>query len=195
MAQPSNFSGGRTGGSLSVGKLPGGGMGTTHNCFYLWRVEVLALPNGDVVIHSGTGRTGSGSRSDFCLGGYDQRFQNVGHGVCLVGQFCPSLGSARKQLPARQPAETLVLAATWALVAAEIAWVLQAWLVTYVVAGQTLLVPQPVLVLTGVAYCFGSIFAAQRRGRLSRGRLLEYMTVGLVVLVIVVVGTSWRASL
>ena len=101
----------------------------------------------------------------------------------------------RRQSTGRPSAEAVVLAATWALVAAEIAWVLQAWLVAYVLGGQALLIPQPVLVLTGVAYCFGSIYTAQRQGRLSRSRLLEYVVVGFVVLAIVVLGTNWQATL
>jgi hypothetical protein len=86
------------------------------------------------------------------------------------------------------------LAATWALVAAEIGWVLSAWLVTYVLFGIGLLVPQPALVLTGLAYCFGSIYLAQRRGELSRWRFAEFILVGVILIAIVVVGTNWKAT-
>jgi hypothetical protein len=88
-----------------------------------------------------------------------------------------------------------VLAATWALVAAEVTWVLQLWLFTYTTAGGYVLVPQPALILTALAYCFGSVYWSQRQGNLSRGRLTEYLLIGLIMIVIVAVGTSWRGSI
>jgi hypothetical protein len=86
------------------------------------------------------------------------------------------------------------LAATWALVAAEITWVLSAWLVTYVLFGISLLVPQPTLILTGIGYCFGNIYLAQRQGQLSRWRFAEFILVGAILIAIVVVGTNWKAT-
>jgi hypothetical protein len=88
-----------------------------------------------------------------------------------------------------------VMAATWSLVAVEISWVLLLWLFTYTTTGGYLLVPQPALILTGLGYCFGSIYASQRQGSLSRGRLTEYLLVGLILIAIVVTGTSWRGTL
>lgn len=86
------------------------------------------------------------------------------------------------------------LAATWALVAAEIGWVLSAWLVTYVLFGLGWLIPQPALVLSGIGYCFGSIYLAQRQGQLNRWRFAELIAVGAILIIIVVVGTNWRAT-
>jgi hypothetical protein len=69
------------------------------------------------------------------------------------------------------------------------------WLFTYTTAGGYLLVPQPALVLTALAYVFGSIYVAQREGKLSRGRLTEYLLIGLILIAIVAIGTSWRGSI
>jgi hypothetical protein len=88
-----------------------------------------------------------------------------------------------------------VMAATWALVATEIAWVLMRWLHVYTLAGGYLLVPLPVLILVGLSYCFGSIYASQRQGRLSRARLAEYLVIGVILIAIVVFGTPWKGSL
>jgi hypothetical protein len=88
-----------------------------------------------------------------------------------------------------------VMAATWGVVALEISWVLMLWLFTYTSSGGYLLVPQPVLILTGVAYCFGSIYLSQRQGSLSRGRLTEYLLIGLILIAIVITGTPWRGTL
>jgi hypothetical protein len=88
-----------------------------------------------------------------------------------------------------------IMAATWSLVAVEVSWVLMQWLFTYTTVGGYLLVPQPALVLTALAYVFGSIYVAQREGKLSRGRLTEYLLIGLILIAIVAIGTSWRGSI
>lgn len=88
-----------------------------------------------------------------------------------------------------------VMAATWGLVAAEISWVLLLWLFTYTTTGGYVLVPQPALILTALGYCFGSIYISQREGNLSRTRLAEYLLIGLSLIAIVIIGTSWRGTL
>lgn len=88
-----------------------------------------------------------------------------------------------------------VMASVWGVVCAEISWVLIRWLFVYIIPGGYLLVPQPVVVLGALAYCFGSIYVSQRKGNLSRGRLTEYLLIGLILIAIVVTGTPWRGSL
>ncbi len=98
-------------------------------------------------------------------------------------------------LAARQERAAGVLAATWALVATEAAWVFLTWLVTYISPGNYVIVPQPAIVLTALAYCFGSIYAAQRQGTLNRARLTEYLLISLILIWIVIAGTPWRGTL
>lgn len=88
-----------------------------------------------------------------------------------------------------------VLAAAWALVAAQLTWVFMTWLVSYIAQSSYLIVPQPTLILSTLAYCFGSIYLAQRQGKLSRGRLAEYLFIGVILLAVVIAGTPWRGSL
>lgn len=102
--------------------------------------------------------------------------------------------TTREAIAATAGETAATLAATWALVAAEIGWVLSAWLVTYVLFGLGWLIPQPALVLSGIGYCFGSIYLAQRQGQLNRWRFAELIVVGAILIVIVVVGTNWRAT-
>ncbi len=85
-----------------------------------------------------------------------------------------------------------VMAATWAVVVVEVGGVLLWWLFTYTMTGGYVFVPQPALVLTALGYCFGSIYASQREGNLSRGRLAEYLVIGLILIAIVIMGTSWH---
>ncbi|HVQ43361.1 MAG TPA: hypothetical protein VMT30_00120 [Candidatus Saccharimonadia bacterium] len=87
-----------------------------------------------------------------------------------------------------------VMAATWGVIATEVAWVLSLWLITYTMRGGYVLVPQPALILTALGYVFGSILASSREGNLSRARLAEYLVIALVLVAIVVAGTSWRGN-
>jgi hypothetical protein len=107
-----------------------------------------------------------------------------------LGAYLPVYGS----LARRGERAAGVLAATWAVVAVEVSWVLLLWLFTYTMSGGYILIPQPALVLTALGYCFGSIYVSQREGSLSRGRLAEYLLIGLILIAIVIVGTSWRGS-
>jgi hypothetical protein len=106
-----------------------------------------------------------------------------------------SYGSVYSTLARRGERMAGIMAAAWSLVAVEVSWVLMQWLFTYTTAGGYLLVPQPALVLTALAYVFGSIYVAQREGKLSRGRLTEYLLIGLILIAIVAIGTSWRGSI
>lgn len=87
-----------------------------------------------------------------------------------------------------------IMAAAWALVAAEIAWVLFTWQVTYVIAGGAIIIPQATLVLLGTGYCFASIFQSHTEKRLSRRRLIEYVAISGVLLAIVIAGTRWNGT-
>jgi hypothetical protein len=98
-------------------------------------------------------------------------------------------------LAARGDRAAKTLAAAWAMVAMQVSWVLLTWLFSYITLGSYLIVPQPALVLTALAYCFGSIYVAQRRGQLGRARFAEYLLITFVLIWIVLAGTNWRGTL
>jgi hypothetical protein len=98
-------------------------------------------------------------------------------------------------LGTREERSRAILAAAWALVASELAWLLSVWRVSYVLLGGYLIIPQAALVLTALGYCFGGIYVSHREGRLSRVRLIEYIVIGLVLLGVVLAGTKWNAAI
>jgi hypothetical protein len=114
--------------------------------------------------------------------------------LTLVLVWAGAYGGVYATLKSRGDRSAGVMAATWGVIATEVAWVLQLWLITYAMRGGFVLVPQPALILTALAYVFGSVLASSRQGNLSRARLAEYMLIALVLVVIVVVGTSWRGN-
>ena len=87
-----------------------------------------------------------------------------------------------------------LLAGAWALICSQAAWVFTVWLVNYLLLGGAVIVPQPAIVLTALGYCFGGIYLAHLRVQLSRGRLAEYLLIGLSLLMIVIAGTKWNGS-
>jgi hypothetical protein len=115
--------------------------------------------------------------------------------LTLVLVWCLAWAPVYATMSLRGERAAGIMAATWALVSVQVSWVLLLWLFTYTTAGGYLLVPQPALVLSALAYCFGSIYVAQREGKLSRGRLTEYLLIGLILIAIVAIGTSWRGSI
>ena len=115
--------------------------------------------------------------------------------VVLILIWVTSFILVYQLLESRQDRSAGVLAGAWALVVTEAAWVFLAWLVSYVIAGGYVVVPQPTIVLGGLAYCAGSIYLAQRQGKLSRARLSEYLIITLVLIIIVITGTAWRGSI
>ncbi len=88
-----------------------------------------------------------------------------------------------------------VLAAAWALVATEIAYLFAVWLVSYILPGNILVVPQAAIVLVALGYCFMNIYIAHINSKLSRSRLAEYAIIGLCLLIIVMAGTKWNGAI
>ena len=87
------------------------------------------------------------------------------------------------------------LAAAWALIVAEIAYLFAIWLVSYILPGGSLIVPQAAIVLVALGYCFMSIYIAHINAKLSRSRLAEYVIIGLCLLIIVMAGTKWNGAI
>lgn len=105
--------------------------------------------------------------------------------------LCSWLIASQVLAPISDPAAS-VLALTWALIVAECSWVFSLWLVSYIVFGGIIIIPQPALVLTALGYCLAGIYVSHRRSQLSRTRLVEYLMIALVILAIVIAGTKWN---
>ena len=87
-----------------------------------------------------------------------------------------------------------ILAATWALIVAEVSWVLYIWQVNYIITADLalLIIPQAAVVILGLGYAIASVHAAHTQKRLSRRRLIEYVALAGVLLAIIIAGTRWN---
>lgn len=114
--------------------------------------------------------------------------------VALAAVWGVSMVSALWFLTARGERSAAILAAAWALVATELAWILLVWQVNYILDGDVFIIPHAALVLLGVGYSLGSIYQAHIGKRLSRRRLLEYVVLAGVIFAILVFGTRWNGT-
>ena len=119
---------------------------------------------------------------------------NLGAAGVIVAVWLVCFSLTYQLLLARGDTAASLMAAVWALVAAQCAWLFTVWLVSYVAPAGLVIVPQPVLVLSALAYCFGGVYYAQRQGSLSRARLAEYLVIGFIILLMVISGTPWHAT-
>ncbi len=109
--------------------------------------------------------------------------------VALTWGVCWLVGT--RMLESMDDRAAPVLVAAWSLIAAECAWLFSLWLVTYILFNGLLLIPQAAIVITALGYCLSGIYTSHKRSQLSRARLVEYLLVGLVLLVVVIAGTKW----
>lgn len=114
--------------------------------------------------------------------------------VVLVSVYLASVVVARSFFGPEERA-TNALAAAWGLIVAECSYVFSIWLVSYVLFGDVLLIPQAAVVITALGYCFGSIYLAHSSSKLSKARLAEYAIIGLCLIVIVIAGSKWSGGI
>lgn len=101
---------------------------------------------------------------------------------------------ARSFLQSTDDKQAGLLAHVWALVVAELAWILSWWMIAYLSPGAYLIIPQAALLVAGVGYVLGGIYRLHRTSQLSRSRLIEYLVVATALLAVILAGTRWNGS-
>ena len=101
---------------------------------------------------------------------------------------------ARGFLASTGDKQVSLLAGVWALVVAELAWIMSWWMIAYLSPGAFLIIPQAALLITGVAYVLGGIYRLHRTSQLSRSRLIEHLVVAGVLLAVILAGTRWNGT-
>jgi hypothetical protein len=114
--------------------------------------------------------------------------------IVMVFAWGASWFVARGFLLSMNDKQAALLAGVWALVVAELAWIMSWWMIAYLSPGAYLIIPQAALLITGLAYVLGGIYRLHRSSQLSRNRLIEYLVVAGVLLAIILAGTRWNAA-
>ncbi len=115
--------------------------------------------------------------------------------VLLLLTYAATYTSASWLLDPYEERARPLLATAWALIACECAYVFSIWLVNYIWHNGWVILPQAALVITALGYVFASIYLAHKDSKLGRWRLAEYLLIGLLLIVIVAVGTKWSGSI
>ncbi len=111
----------------------------------------------------------------------------------LVLTYASAYISASWLLDGYEERARRLLATAWGLIAGEFAFVFSIWLVNYII--KVVVLPQAALVISAIGYVFAGIYLAHKDSKLGRFRLAEYLLIGLLLIVIVAVGTKWSGSL
>jgi len=90
-----------------------------------------------------------------------------------------------------QPGSDILLVTTWALIAAQVAWLLGQWNVIYQFYAGNVLVPQAAIVLVVLGYIFGSIYHDHTRKMLGRKRLALHLGLLTILFISVIIGSEW----
>lgn len=114
--------------------------------------------------------------------------------VVMVFSWGSSWLVARAFLQSTNDKQVGLLAHVWALVVAELSWILSWWMIAYLSPGAYLIIPQAALLIASVGYVLGGIYRLHRTSQLSRSRLIEYLAVASALLVIILAGTRWNGT-
>jgi hypothetical protein len=82
----------------------------------------------------------------------------------------------------------------WALFTAQLAWLMNRWLVIYPLRSD-IVIPQIAVVLTLIGYLLGTIYYLNANDKLKRAYIRRYLLVGSVMLGIIIYLTDWQFSL
>lgn len=86
-----------------------------------------------------------------------------------------------------------VISFGWALVVAQLTWLANRWLVIYPISND-LVFPQVAVIVTLIAYVLGTIYVLSQHGVLKRVITRNYVLIGCILLLMVMVMTDWSVE-
>jgi len=114
--------------------------------------------------------------------------------LIVAGTWTIAYSAARHLVSSYEEDLLVLLSATWGLFVAEIAWLLNRWLVVYNI-GHHLWIPQITLVVLVVGYCAAHLYDYSKQGRLT-ARQVQYVFGfgGLLLVLVLTVFSDWSGS-
>lgn len=83
-----------------------------------------------------------------------------------------------------------ILSYGWAFFVAQLIWITNKWLVVYNISSD-IIIPQPALIVTWIAYIIGSLFYLNYQGNLRRSHIRQYTFVGCTIILVILLLTDW----
>lgn len=114
--------------------------------------------------------------------------------LVIAGAWAIAYAAARHLVSSYEEDLIVLLGAGWGLFVAELAWLLNRWLVVYPV-GQEVFIPQITLVVLVVGYCAAHLYDYSKQGRLT-SRQVQYVFGfgGLLLFLILTVFSRWSGA-
>lgn len=114
----------------------------------------------------------------------------------VLGAWFIAYVSAQHFLNGYDEPMTKVISTIWALFVAELAWVLNRWLIVYPIT-DNIIIPQIVVVVTVLSYVLATLYHLKQSGKLNKKLTRRYVILGVVALgAIMILGSNgWTYEL
>lgn len=114
--------------------------------------------------------------------------------VIVLGAWFIASVSAQHYLNGYDEPLTKVMSIIWALFVAQLAWLLNRWLVVYPVT-DNLIIPQIAVVTSVLGYIAATIYHLSQSGKLSKKIARRYVVLGTIALAVIIVFSNWTNEL
>ncbi len=116
--------------------------------------------------------------------------------VIVLGAWFVASVSALHFLNGYDEPFSRIISVMWALFIAEMAWLMNRWLIVYPVS-ESIIIPQIAIVATVIGYISGTMYHLEQVGKLNKKLRRRYLVLGFVILlVIIIIGSSgWTNEL
>lgn len=114
--------------------------------------------------------------------------------VVILGAWFIASVSAQHYLNGYDEPLTKVMSIIWALFVAQLAWLLNRWLIVYPVTNN-LIIPQIAVVTAVLGYVAATIYHLSQSGKLSKKIARRYVILGTIALAVIIVFSNWTNEL
>jgi hypothetical protein len=112
--------------------------------------------------------------------------------VLVIGAWFIALSGARHFLSHFEESLLSIMSFSWAFVVAQLAWLLNRWLIIYPLKDD-IIIPQFAVVVSLLGYVLGSLYYLDSREKLRRSYLRQYVAIGCVILLVIILLADWSA--
>ena len=119
---------------------------------------------------------------------------DISETVLVLAAWIISVASARHFLSAFEEPLANVIGVVWALFVAQLAWLLNRWLIVYTIY-RNIVVPQIVLVVGTVGFVLASLYYLYKKDALKPNITRRYMMYAVGILLLIITFSDWNAEL
>jgi len=114
--------------------------------------------------------------------------------VVVMGAWFVASVSALHFLNGYDEPFSRIISVMWALFIAELAWLMNRWLIVYPVT-ESVMIPQIAIVATIIGYISGTMYHLEQIGKLNKKLRRRYLVLGFVILLVIIIFSNWTNEL